>query len=60
LYEDVSEEMDTMYGNIKKAVHIKINGDFEKAKELEKNLKNYKIYIGGLLIEKMQQKIKEI
>lgn len=60
LYEDVSEKMDTMYGDIKKAVHIKINGDFEKAKELEKNLKTKKIYIGGLLIDKMQQKLSEI
>ena len=53
MYDDVTEEINTMHDNIKKSVHIKINGDFAKAQELEKRFKERKIYIGALLIEKL-------
>jgi ParB-like chromosome segregation protein Spo0J len=52
---DVNEKLDDMQSNVKKAFHIKINGDFNKAKELEKHFKDKKIYIGGLLIEKLKE-----
>jgi len=54
LYEDISDEIDALHDNIKKSVHIKINGDFEKAQDLEKRFKERKIYIGGLLIDKLK------
>ena len=44
-----------MHNNIKKSVHIKINGDFAKAQELEKRFKERKIYIGQLLIDKLKE-----
>lgn len=53
--EDVDDKLVTMESNIKKAFHIKINGDFNKAKELEKHFKDKRVYIGGLLIEKLKQ-----
>jgi ParB-like chromosome segregation protein Spo0J len=55
LYEDVSEEIESLHQGVKKSVHIKINGDFEKAQELEKRFKERKIYIGGLLIDKLKE-----
>lgn len=55
LYDDVTDEIDAMHSNIKKSVHIKIHGNFEQAKELEKHFKERKIYIGGLLIEKLKE-----
>ena len=55
LYEDVSDEIDALHDNIKKAIHIKINGDYEKAQELEKRFKERKIYIGQLLIDKLKE-----
>jgi len=55
LYEDISDEIDALHDNIKKSVHIKINGDYEKAQELEKRFKERKIYIGQLLIDKLKE-----
>ena len=55
LYEDVSDEIDSLENNVKKSVHIKISGDFNKAQELEKHFKERKIYIGGLLIDKLKE-----
>jgi len=55
LYDDISDEIDALHDNIKKSVHIKINGDYEKAQELEKRFKERKIYIGGLLIDKLKE-----
>lgn len=55
LYEDISDEIEALHDNIKKSVHIKINGDFQKAQELEKRFKERKIYIGGLLIDKLKE-----
>jgi hypothetical protein len=55
LYEDISDEIDALHDNIKKSVHIKINGDFEKAQELEKRFKERKIYIGQLLIDNIKE-----
>jgi ParB-like chromosome segregation protein Spo0J len=55
LYEDISDEVDALHDNIKKSVHIKINGDFNKAQELEKHFKERKIYIGHLLIDKLKE-----
>ena len=55
LYDDISDEIDALHDNIKKSVHIKINGDYEKAQHLEKRFKERKIYIGGLLIDKLKE-----
>lgn len=55
LYDDVSDDVSSLEGNVKKAIHIKINGDFGKAQELEKRFKERKIYIGGLLIDKLKE-----
>ena len=55
LYDDISNEINQLHDNIKKSVHIKINGDFQKALELEKHFKERKIYIGGLLIDKLKE-----
>jgi len=55
LYDDISDEIEALHDNIKKSVHIKISGDFQKAQELEKRFKERKIYIGGLLIDKLKE-----
>ena len=55
LYEDVSDEIDSLESNVKKSIHIKISGDFNRAQELEKRFKERKIYIGGLLIDKLKE-----
>jgi hypothetical protein len=55
LYEDVTDKLDNMESNIKKAFHIKINGDYQKAKDLEKRFKERNIYIGALLIDKLKE-----
>jgi ParB-like chromosome segregation protein Spo0J len=52
--DDISEKIDLLYDNIKKSVHIKINGNFEQAQALEKRFKERKIYIGQLLIDKLK------
>jgi hypothetical protein len=55
LYDDISDEIEALHDNIKKSVHIKISGDFQKAQELEKRFKERKIYIGQLLIDKLKE-----
>jgi hypothetical protein len=55
LYDDISDEIEALHDNIKKSVHIKINGNFEQAQELEKRFKERKIYIGALLIDKLKE-----
>jgi hypothetical protein len=55
LYEDVSSEIENMQNNVKKSIHIKIDGDYEKAQALEKRFKERKIYIGQLLIDKLKE-----
>jgi hypothetical protein len=55
LYDDVSSELEQLHENVKKSVHIKINGNYQKLLDLEKRFKERKIYIGGLLIDKLKE-----
>lgn len=54
-YEDLSSQIDDFQSNVKKSLHIPITENFEQAKELELFFREKKIYIGGLLIEKLRQ-----
>lgn len=55
LYDDISDQIESLHDNIKKSVHIKIHGDFQQAQDLEKRFKERKIYIGALLIDKLKE-----
>jgi len=55
-YEDLEANIESLQQGVKKALQINIDIDqYEIAKELEKKCRDAKIYIGGELIELMQQ-----
>jgi len=54
-YEDLTEQVDSMTSGVKHAIQIQIDVEhFEIAKELEKECRERKLYIGGNLLRELQ------
>jgi hypothetical protein len=54
-YEDLTEQVDMMTSGVKHAIQIPIDMEhYEMAKELEKQCRERKIYIGGHLLRELQ------
>jgi hypothetical protein len=54
--EDLSTEMDSMTGGVKKAIQIEFEAEhFEEASELVKLWRSRGLYIGGFLMEKLKE-----
>ena len=52
---DLDTELDEMTGNVKKAIQIPFDSvDYERAFELVKEFRDQKIYVGKLLIQKLE------
>jgi hypothetical protein len=53
--EDVSEQLDDMTNGVKKAIQIEFEPEhYDEAQELIKLFRGKKVYIGGLLVEKLK------
>ena len=54
--EEVDKEIDSMEGNVKKAIQIEFEpDDYETAKELFKSFRDEEVYLGGLIIKKLSE-----
>lgn len=53
-FEDLDDEVDEYESNVKKAFWVKVPGDVDQAKALDKHFREHKIYVGGLLLDKMR------
>ena len=53
-FEDLDDEIDAYESNVKKAMFIKVPGAPDYIKSLDKHFRERKIYVGGLLLDKMK------
>lgn len=53
-FEDLEDEIDGYESNVKKSMHIKVPGDSEYIKSLDRHFRERKIYVGGLLLDKLR------
>lgn len=53
-FEDLDDEIDAYESNVKKAMFIKVPGVPDYIKSLDKHFRERKIYVGGLLLDKMR------
>lgn len=53
-FEDLDSEVEEYQSNVKKAFWVKVPGDPAYIKELESYFRQRKIYLGGLLLDKMR------
>jgi hypothetical protein len=54
-YEDLTEQVDMMTSGVKHAIQIQVNAEhFDMAKELEKECRERKLYIGGNLLDELR------
>lgn len=58
-YEDVLGGVDEFYQGVKKAIQIELGSNYEEAKALEKQCRDADIYIGGELIQYLQDLLNE-
>lgn len=54
-FEDLDDEVEGYESNVKKAFHIKVPGDPDYIKKLDKHFRERNIYVGGLLLDKMRK-----
>ncbi len=55
--EDIDEDLDDMTNGVRKAIMIDFDlGDYEKAFELIKHYREKKMYVGGMIIELLEEK----
>ena len=58
-YEDLTEQVENMTSGVKHAIQIQVDAEyFENAKELEKECRERKLYIGGSLLQELRNTLK--
>lgn len=58
-YEDLTEQVENMTSGVKHAIQIQVDAEyFETAKELEKQCRERKLYIGGSLLQELRNTLK--
>jgi hypothetical protein len=53
-FEDLDDEVEGYESNVKKAFWVKVPGDPDYIKKLDKHFRERNIYVGGLLLDKMR------